>query len=419
MRPLRFCHFTTFYPPHNFGGDGITVQRLCQALARHGHHVTVVHDPAAFRALNQGPAPLVEPETDGVEVVRLRSGLGTLPLLLNHQLGRPVVNSRQIEKRLALGDFDVIQFHNVSLLGGPGIFRMGRATKLYMAHDHWLICPTHVLWRHNREACPERQCLRCVLHHHRPPQAWRYTGALQRASRHLDAFIALSEFSRAKHREFGFSAEMEVLPCFLPDRAPTETLATGTRPHQRPYFVFAGRLEALKGLQEVVALFRHYAEADLLIAGDGDSAGELGGLAGECPGIRFLGRLSFTDLDRYYQHAIAVIVPSRGFETFGNVVIEAFRAGVPVIARRLGPFPEIIELARGGELFSTQEELLAAVSRLQRDVPVRERLARNAYDAYRAHWTESVVVPRYLEIVRRAAQNHDARTGRARSASLP
>jgi len=74
---------------------------------------------------------------------------------------------------------------------------------------------------------------------------------------------------------------------------------------------------------------------------------------------------------------------------------------VPVIARRLGPFPEIIELAQGGELFSTPEELLVAIRRLQHDVSVRERLARNAYAAYRAHWTESVVVPRYLEIVGR------------------
>jgi glycosyltransferase involved in cell wall biosynthesis len=118
-------------------------------------------------------------------------------------------------------------------------------------------------------------------------------------------------------------------------------------------------------------------------------------------------------LNCYYEHAIAAIVPSIGFETFGNVLIEAFRAGVPVIARRLGPFPEIIELAQGGELFSTPEELLVAIRRLQHDVSVRERLARNAYAAYRAHWTESVVVPRYLEIVGRAAQRRDAVSGRA------
>jgi glycosyltransferase involved in cell wall biosynthesis len=413
MTPLRFCHVTTFYPPHNLGGDGITVQRLCQALVRRGHHVTVIYDPEAYRALCNSPAAAGDPESDGVEVVPLHGGMGTLSLLLTHQLGRPVINSREIERLLALGDFDVIHFHNVSLLGGPGIFRMGRATKLYTAHEHWLVCPTHVLWRHKREACPARECFRCVLRNRRPPQAWRYTGALGHAAQHIDAFIALSEFSRAKHREFGFCTEMELLPCFLPDTPAAEAIPAGPRPHPRPYFIFAGRLEVIKGVHEVIAVFRRYTEADLLVAGDGDQAGALSRLAADCPRVRFLGRISFVELNRYYEHAIAAIVPSIGFETFGNVLIEAFRAGVPVIARRLGPFPEIIELAQGGELFSTPEELLVAIRRLQHDVSVRERLARNAYAAYRAHWTESVVVPRYLEIVGRAAQRRDARSRRA------
>jgi glycosyltransferase involved in cell wall biosynthesis len=408
MKPLRFCHVTTFYPPHNFGGDGINVQRLCRALVRRGHHVTVLYDPDAFHVLRNGPAPTEDLEPDGVEVVSLR-GFGSLPLLLTHQLGRPVIKNREIERVLALGDFDVIQFHNVSLVGGPGIFRMGRATKLYMAHDHWLICPTHVLWRHKREPCPGRECLRCVLRYRRPPQAWRYTRALERAAKHIDAFIALSEFSRTKHREFGFCAEMEVLPCFLPDLGSTEAVAAGPRPHPRPYFIFAGRLEAIKGVHEVVAVFRRHEEADLLIAGDGEYAGELASLAAGYPQIRFLGRLSLAELDRYYRHAIAAIVPSTTFETFGNVLIEAFRAGVPVIARRIGPFPEIIGQANGGELFSTREELAAAIRHLERDVEVRERLARNANAAYRAHWTEGVVIPRYLEIVRLAAQHRGAK----------
>ncbi len=38
-RPLRFCMITTYYPPCNFGGDGIFVQRLSNELARRGHHV--------------------------------------------------------------------------------------------------------------------------------------------------------------------------------------------------------------------------------------------------------------------------------------------------------------------------------------------------------------------------------------------
>lgn len=407
MRPLRFCHVTTFYPPHNFGGDGITVQRLCRALVRRGHHATVIYDPGAYRALHQGPTAVQTSEPDGVEVVPLRRGSGIFSLLLSHQLGQPAMIGGEIGRLLGSGEFDIIHFHNVSLLGAPGIFRMGSAIKLYTAHDHWLICPTHVLWRHNREACPARDCLRCVLGYRRPPQVWRYSGALDLAAHHIDAFIALSEFSQVKHREFGFRAEMEVLPCFLPDPA-AEAPAAGSSPHPHPYFLVVGRLEASKGVQEAISVFRNDAEADLLIAGDGGQAAELARLAAGCPHVHFLGRLSLEELNRFYQHAIAVIVPSIGFETFGNVLIEAFRAGVPVIARRQGPFPEIVALAQGGELFSTSEELAAAVRRLQHDAALRRHLAQNAYAAYQAHWSESVIIPRYLDIVRRAARRRCA-----------
>ena len=64
-----------------------------------------------------------------------------------------------------------------------------------------------------------------MLSYRRPPQLWRYTGAVGRAARHVDAFIAMSEFSRAKHAEFGFEPEMEVVPYFLPDPDPDEVPA--------------------------------------------------------------------------------------------------------------------------------------------------------------------------------------------------
>ena len=50
-RRLRFCLLTTFYPPYNFGGDGIFVQRLAGELVRRGHHVEVVHSVEAYLAL--------------------------------------------------------------------------------------------------------------------------------------------------------------------------------------------------------------------------------------------------------------------------------------------------------------------------------------------------------------------------------
>jgi glycosyltransferase involved in cell wall biosynthesis len=123
--------------------------------------------------------------------------------------------------------------------------------------------------------------------------------------------------------------------------------------------------------------------------------------------VHFLGRIGTDDLPHYYRHAIALIVPSVGFETFGIILIEAFRQATPVIARRMGPFPEIVDLAQGGELFSNSEELVVAMRRLQADSDRRTALGRNGYEAYLRHWTEGAVVPRYLRAVREAAARRD------------
>ena len=156
--PLRFCMFSTFYPPYSYGGDGITLQRLCRALVRAGHEVTVVHDADSYTSLGYA-APAATALDDGVEVITLRSSLGALSVLLTHQFGRPVVHRAEIAALLAQRQFDVVHFHNVSLVGGPGLFALARgAVTVYTAHEHWLVCPTHVLWRHGREpwgcCCP-------------------------------------------------------------------------------------------------------------------------------------------------------------------------------------------------------------------------------------------------------------------------
>jgi glycosyltransferase involved in cell wall biosynthesis len=397
---------TTFYPPHNFGGDGIGVQRLSRALARRGHHVVVVHDTDAYNALHPGPEPKAGPEEDGVEVVRLRSGLGMLSPALTQQIGRPVVNGGRIRALLERGAFDVIMYHNTSLIGGPGLLGMGSAIKLYEAHEHWLVCPTHVLWKNNEEPCTRRQCFRCTLHHHRPPQVWRYTGLLERQLRHVDGFIAKSEFSRAKHIEFGFTREMKVIPYFLPEELDARARASEgdtTVPvgevTRRPYFLFVGRLEKIKGLDDVIPAMAGVPGADLLIAGDGEYGPTLRELAAEVPNVRFLGRIAPEALKALYENAIALVVPSVCFETFGIILIEAFRQGTPVVARRIGPFPEIVETSGGGVLFERGEELPALLNSLQRDVALRARLATAAAAAFRTYWTEDAVLPRYMEMI--------------------
>jgi glycosyltransferase involved in cell wall biosynthesis len=393
---------TTFYPPYNYGGDGIGIQRFAQALIRRGHHVTVVQDIDAYRGeIKPGEPPLEG--TGGLDLIHLHSGLGLLSPLLTHQTGRPVVQGRKIRGILENGGFDVINFHNVSLVGGPGVLSAGQnSLKLYMAHEHWLVCPSHVLWRHNREPCTSRECLRCVLRYRRPPQLWRYTGYLQRQIDQVDTFIAMSEFSRDKHRELGFPRPMEVVNYFLPDQIQRDR-APANPPHDRPYFLFVGRLERIKGLDDVIPVLRYYKDADLLIAGEGEHAGALHRIADGIPNVKFLGRLGSDALDRYYRHALALIVPSVGFETFGIILIEAFRQATPVIARRIGPFPEIVSRCGGGVLFGDPQELIPVMRRFQTEDGFRQRLGRAGYEGFVNYWSEAAVMPRYLDVVRKTA----------------
>jgi glycosyltransferase involved in cell wall biosynthesis len=395
MSGLRFCFPTTFYPPYSFGGDAIAVKRLALALTRRGHEVTVVHDADAFAAVAGERLPEHRVVSGDVEVITLHSKLGRFSPLIAHQTGKPTVHRSTIVDFLRTRRFDVINFHNASLIGGPGIFRLAAPAKaVYSAHEHWLICPTHVLWRHKKEACPQRQCLRCQLRYRRPPQLWRYGSAFERALDSVDLFIAMSEFSRLKHAEFGFRHEMKVVPPFVDQPSPH---AGGLRPHHRPFFFFAGRLEEIKGLQTVFPHLAATPGVDLLVAGEGSFRDELERRAS--PQVKFLGPMSSSDLAPYFRHALATIVPSITYETFGLTLIESFAWGTPVIARRLGPFPEIVDACDGGLLFATGEELANALRTIALDSALRERLGRNALNGHRSLWSEDAVVTKYLELI--------------------
>lgn len=409
MKPLRICMVTTFYPPYTFGGDGIAVQRLSRALVRGGHQVTVIHSEEAHRALGgHGDAGALS--DDGVRVIRLRSRLGALSPLLVQQFGRPVLHARRLRALLAPGQWDVVNFHNVSLVGGPGVltYPLGTPT-IYMAHEHWLVCPTHVLWRYNREPCDARDCLRCVLAHRRPPQLWRHTGALRRGLQNIDALVAFSEFSRARHRAFGLDRDMEVLPSFLPDDSPEPHGHRVDASHaRRPYFLVCGRVEPAKGIEDAIDAFGQLPEADLVIAGTGSDEARLRARTAHQANIRWLGQCTPEELRHWYRGAVAAIAPSRGYETFGLILIEAFRDGVPVLARNRGSFPEIVR--SGGILFDTVADLRTAAAALLGDPLRRAELAREAREAFLRHYAEERVLPAYLDIVQAAM---DRRTRRA------
>jgi glycosyltransferase involved in cell wall biosynthesis len=414
-RPLRFCMINTFYPPYSFGGDGIFVQRLSNELALRGHSVDVIHCMDSYRLGASLPSEGCYRDHPNVTVHGLKSPLGFLSPLATHQTGYPLLKSRRIQAILKKG-FDVIHYHNISLVGGPKILEYGHALKLYTLHEYWLVCPTHALFRFNRSPCERPSyCSLCSIIYKLPPQWWRYFGLMEKAINKVDAFIAPSLTSQRKHQRLGLKARIEHLPNFVslmeadgPTPGALDTWATEQR-----YFLFVGRMEKLKGLHTIIPVFQRYQKAQLWIAGTGSEELSLRKLTGGNANIRFLGHQDAQHLQVLYREAVALIYPSINFQTglpqtnSGRgaplVIMEAFSQKTPVIASCLGSIPALLEQTGGGLVYSTEQELLAAMDRLLTDPSHRRELGLRGYHAYQGNWTAEAHLERYFALIEEIA----------------
>jgi glycosyltransferase involved in cell wall biosynthesis len=231
--------------------------------------------------------------------------------------------------------------------------------------------------------------------HKRPPQLWRYTNLLARKSSAIDQFFSPSEFTAREHARRGFTRSVECLPYFT-DRADTDWQRPGPRPNERPYFLFVGRLEYIKGLQELIAVWNEIEDYDLLIAGSGSYSAELRAQANGNPGIRFLGPQSQADLGSLYYHAVATVVPSVTYETFGIVCIESFARKTPVVVHDLGGLSEVAERSSGGLKYGDRRGLVTALRRIGGSPSLRAELGENGYRAFLRNWTAEAHLEMYF-----------------------
>ncbi len=397
---MRFCMLTTFFGSHSFGGDAAFVDRLSRALAGHGHEVHVIHCHDAFEASrgSQTPRPY-EPHPD-VVAHALESPFSTLSPLATHQTGLPLFKAREIRRLYREIGPDVVHFHNLSLIGGPGLLGVPTpgAVKLMTTHEHWLVCPLSVLWKLDSGVCEQPSCVKCCLQARRPPQLWRKTGLMGRSLRHLDALICPSRSTQREHKRRGIAAPTVHLPYFLPDRYPDGAPAPTPR-FKRPYVAAAGRLEKIKGFEDAIDAIRRLPHIDLRIAGAGEHEASLRDRSRGATNVHFEGRLDSARVAALFRGALAVVVPSRVYETFGYVVLEAFAEGTPVIVRDLGALPELVAESRGGLVFETVDGIVRAIERLSREPVLRHRLGSNGLAARHGVWSESAHLTRYLDLI--------------------
>jgi glycosyltransferase involved in cell wall biosynthesis len=201
---------------------------------------------------------------------------------------------------------------------------------------------------------------------------------------------------------------MQVFPSFVP--VPAEMHPPGG---DAPYFLFVGRLEKLKGLQDLFPVLRALPEARLRIAGTGAYEAELRTLAAGLPNVEFLGQVHPARVAALYAGALAVLVPSLCYEVFPLAPVEAMAHGVPVIARRLGALTEVVAESGAGMLFDTPDECRAAMERLLRQPELRAELGARGRAMALAQWTEDVHLTRYFELI--AALRADPARGAVRS----
>jgi glycosyltransferase involved in cell wall biosynthesis len=383
------------------------IYRLAHALGDHGNHVDVVHCIDAYHLQHPGEPEIKFAEHPNVHRYGIESGWGWLSPFLTHQTGRPMFKVGTIKRLMAQNKYDVIHYHNISLLG-PHILRLEGMTKpavkVYTTHEHWLICPNHVLWKFDRRACEKPDCLMCVIRAKRPPQLWRYTGMLEKESQAVDRFLSPSRFTARMHAERGFPHPITHLPYFI-DRADEDWREPGSRPHPRPYYLFVGRLEKIKGADKLIEVWKRIEGVDLVLAGSGGQAAELKKKAAGNERVIFVGAQNPKALGNYYYHALATIVPSLTYETFGMIILESFARKTPVIVRDLGALPEVVQESGGGLIFNSEEELVNRVREISASPFLRSRLGENGYTTFLSKWTREAHLQQYFELLDQIAMD--------------
>ena len=180
------------------------------------------------------------------------------------------------------------------------------------------------------------------------------------------------------------------------DAAPVDRASLQT-PAGAPLLLAMGRLHEAKAHDVALQALARLPEAWLWIAGTGPEEERLKAMAGAlrvAERVRFLGWR--TDASALYRTADVCLFPSR-YEPLGNVVIQAWAHGLPVVAAESQGPRALIEPGRDGLLvpIDDPEALAAEASRLLSDEALRLRLVQRGARRVELEFSEAAVVSQW------------------------
>jgi glycosyltransferase involved in cell wall biosynthesis len=310
--------------------------------------------------------PFIDPES-----LPVLGKLRQIPrILYNQQTGR--LFAQFLQRRQP----SLIHAHNIygGLTSAVCDAAKGAGIPMVMTlHDYKLLCPAYLMLTNGQvcNACRPGAYLHCVTRRcHKANRAYSLIYALESYLTHwgkkyaaIRYFICPSQFMRQKVLEAGVA---EARAVYLPNAVDVTRFEPSVIPGD--YLLYVGRLSQEKGLATLLAALQPLA-IPLAIVGEGPLRAELEAFVvrqGMADRVGFHGHQSGEALQRLFQHAAGVVIPSEWYENAPMTVLEAFAYGKAVIGTRIGGIPEMIAPGQTGFLVTpgAPEELREALHTL-------------------------------------------------------
>jgi glycosyltransferase involved in cell wall biosynthesis len=390
LETFKFLFTSTFFPPNHLGGDAMHVQYLVNELAARGHEVHVLHSLDAYNLKRKHIHQQAKQEgiyTYGVKTVLNQTAYRT------YLTGNSTAINRKFKQLLKDVNPDIVHHHNISLLGYGLLKKQKNYHNIYTAHDYWLICQKSDYTK-NGAPCNNPNCVVCALKNKRTPQLWRQKTAYAQAIKDIDLLIAPSNYMKNQ-----IDKKLKIKTVTFPNFAPSPAQNGGTSGFEN-FFIYAGMVEAYKGVMDLVTAFKTHAfKARLLIVGNGSLKPKITQIIREnhlYGRIVPMGWVEDDLLHRLLADANALVLPAKWPENSPLVTLEALAAGTPVIASKQGGLPEIVEKVDRHLLFEDIDELCGLLENFDKKTYPPAQLKQ----VYETNFSPSAYMGRYLEILK-------------------
>jgi glycosyltransferase involved in cell wall biosynthesis len=382
---------------HNYylhaGGEDVAFHNEIELLRRNGHAVQTFEEHNA-RIADLNP---------------ISAAFGTI---WSEKSRKRLTEILEVEKP------DIVHFQNTFPLISPSAYyacHHAKAAVVQTLQNYRLLCPVATFYRDShlcedclgkpitwpgilhacyRDSRSQTAVVTAMLAAHRALGTWHNM---------VDAYIALTEFSRAKFIEGGLPSRKIFLKPNGTSSDPGQKQVNGD------FALFVGRLTEEKGIRTLLSAWRTLS-IPLRIAGDGPLREELirDLQTQNSQSIEYLGTLPHDEVLTLMKEARILIFPSEWYEGFPLTIAEALACALPIITSNIGSQAEIIRNGYSGLHFRVGEmaDLREKIQWCFQNSKEVLRMGENARREYERKYTPERNYEMLIDVYQHALENY-------------